>query len=224
MSLGPLAIASLAAALFGAATPTSKWLLGALTPLQLAGLLYLGAALGVAPAVLRAGSLAFPRDRTGRLRLLGAVALGGGLAPVLLLLGLRLASAASVALWLNLELAATALLGALLFHDRLGAAGWLGAGWPSAQERCSRAARARGLAAGALVAAACVCWAFDNHWTALIDGVPAAATHLLEGRGGGPREPRAGRVSWLPSTQRRSASPPHSPRARSAMASASRST
>ena len=61
----PVAIALLSAALFGAATPASKWLLGELTPLQLAGLLYLGAALGVAPSLLRSRSLPVPRDRRG---------------------------------------------------------------------------------------------------------------------------------------------------------------
>ena len=90
VNLGPLAIALLAAALFGAATPASKWLLGALTPLQLAGLLYLGAALGVAPAVAAGARRwrchATARDACGSL---GAVVLGGGLGPVLLLLGLR---------------------------------------------------------------------------------------------------------------------------------------
>jgi drug/metabolite transporter (DMT)-like permease len=186
VNLGPLAMALLAAALFGAATPASKWLLGALTPLQLAGLLYLGAALGVAPALLRARSLALPRDGTGRRRLVYAVILGGGLGPVLLLLGLRLASAASVALWLNLELAATALLGALWFRDRLGALGWLGAGVAvGAGLLLSSGEGAAGLAAGALVAAACLCWAFDNHWTALLDGVPAVATTFWKGAAAG---------------------------------------
>jgi len=184
--LAPLGIALLAAALFGAATPASKWLLDTLTPLQLAGLLYLGAALGVAPALVRARSLAFPRDRQGRRRLLVAIACGGLLAPVFLLLGLRLASAASVALWLNLELAATAVLGALFFHDRLGPSGGLGAAlavgaglWLSAGEG------AAGFAAGGLVAAACLCWALDNHWTALIDGVPATATTFWKGAAAG---------------------------------------
>jgi drug/metabolite transporter (DMT)-like permease len=148
--------------------------------------LYLGAALGVTPAVLRARSLALPSGRRGRWLLAGAVALGGGLAPVLLLFGLRLASAASVALWLNLELAATALLGALWFHDRLGALGWLGAAVAiAAGLLLSSGEGGAGLAAGALVAAACVCWALDNHWTALIDGAPPAATTFWKGDAAG---------------------------------------
>ena len=100
---GPIALALLAAALFGAATPASKFLLSGLTPFQLAGLLYLGAALGVAPAAWREGGLRLPgrSDRLNRIRLFGAVVLGGIAGPVLLLLGLRMADAASVSLWLN---------------------------------------------------------------------------------------------------------------------------
>jgi drug/metabolite transporter (DMT)-like permease len=178
----PVVLGLLAALLFGASTPASKWLLGDLGPLQLAGLLYLGAAAGVLPAVARERSVAFPRDRSGRLLLLGAIGLGGMAGPVLLLLGLRLASAASVALWLNLELAATAALGALCFHDRLGRAGWLGIALAlGAGLVLALGEGAAGLAAGALVAAACLCWALDNHWTALLDAVPATAVAFWKG-------------------------------------------
>jgi drug/metabolite transporter (DMT)-like permease len=171
------------AALFGAATPVSKLLLEDLTPLQLAGLLYLGAAVGVAPAAARHGRGAFlPPDRTQALRLLGAVALGGVAGPVLLLLGLRLARAGSVALWLNLELAATAALGALWFRDPLGRTGWLGcAGVLAAGALLALGEGDAGPRAAALVAAACVCWALDNHWTALVDGVPPAASAFWKG-------------------------------------------
>jgi len=179
---GPIAIALLAAALFGAAAPASKGLLAELTPLQLAGLLYLGAALGVAPAVVRGRSLPLPRDARSRRLLLGAVVLGGALGPVLLLFGLRLASAASVSLWLSLELAATAVLGAIFFHDRLGPMGWLGVAVALLGSLLlSFGEGAAGLAAGALVAAACLCWAFDNHWTALLDGMPASAAAFWKG-------------------------------------------
>jgi drug/metabolite transporter (DMT)-like permease len=186
VTFGPLSLALLAAALFGAATPASKWLLATLTPLQLAGLLYLGAALGVLPALARSGGLVFPRDRRGRGLLLGAIACGGLLGPVFLLLGLRLASASAVALWLNLELAATAALGALLFRDHLGARGWLGVALALGTGLFVSAGEgAGGWAAGALVAAACACWALDNHWTALLDGVPATATTFWKGAAAG---------------------------------------
>jgi hypothetical protein len=44
-------LALISALLFGASTPASKLLLGSFEPFQLAGLLYLGAALGMAPLV-----------------------------------------------------------------------------------------------------------------------------------------------------------------------------
>ena len=53
MLLRPILFALLSALLFGAATPAGKLLLAELDPIQLAGWLYLGAALGLAPAVLR---------------------------------------------------------------------------------------------------------------------------------------------------------------------------
>lgn len=46
---GPVMLALLSAALFGSATPLTKTLLNQLRPFQLAGLLYLGAAIGVLP-------------------------------------------------------------------------------------------------------------------------------------------------------------------------------
>ena len=46
-----------AAALFGMSTPASKSLLDALSPLALAGLLYLGAAIAVLPAALKRSTL-----------------------------------------------------------------------------------------------------------------------------------------------------------------------
>src|SRR5262245_56685971 len=123
-----IARAILSAALFGAATPASKLLLDDLTPFQLAGLLYLGAALAVAPSAWRAGGLPLPAraDRVNRLRLLGAIACGGVAGPVILLVALRASEAASISLWLNFEVAATALLGFLVFREHLGIRGWGG--------------------------------------------------------------------------------------------------
>jgi len=85
-----------AAALFGASTPLSKGLLRSLGPFSLAGLLYLGAAAAVVPFARGNGS--GERRRENRWRLAGAVVAGGVLGPVLLLVGLRRTSAASVSL------------------------------------------------------------------------------------------------------------------------------
>jgi drug/metabolite transporter (DMT)-like permease len=181
--VAPALLALASAVLFGAATPAAKRLLADLTPLQLSGLFYLGAALAVAPSAWRGGAATvLPRGRSSALRLLGIVLFGGVLGPVLLLLGLREASAGSVSLWLNLELAATAVLGVLVFGEHLGARGWLGcAGITAASLLLAGSEGSAGFAAAALVAAACVCWALDDHWTALQGGLSPPATTFWKG-------------------------------------------
>jgi drug/metabolite transporter (DMT)-like permease len=180
----PLMLALLAALLFGASTPASKVLLGSIPPLQLAGLLYLGAAVATLPLAVRARARRERRriDRPNAIRLAGSVVLGGTVAPVLVLLALREATSGSVALLLNLEMAATASLGVLFFREHLGVAGWSGvvAGL-AAGLMLSIEGGLPGLRAGFLVAAACVAWGFDNHFTALIDAVSPAEAALLKG-------------------------------------------
>ena len=183
-----LLFAITAAALFGAATPLSKLLLGALPPVQMAGLLYLGAALGLLPLILRRRRVRLPwqYDRATQRRLAGAILFGGVLGPVLLLLGLQRAAAGSVSLWLNLEAVATALLGFLVFHDRLDRLGWLGAaGIVCASLLLSWGEGAAGWRAGVLVALASLCWGVDNHLTALIDGISPAESTLWKGLAAG---------------------------------------
>ena len=180
----PLAMALVAALLFGASTPASKLLLRDLTPSQLAGLLYLGAALATGPLARRDRSKRAkrPLDRRSAWRLAGAVLLGGLVGPVLVLLALRSASSASVALLLNLETAATAALGVLLFRERMGACGWLGvATGLAAAALLAGGSGLPGVRAGMLVALACLAWGLDNHWTALIDGLGPAETTTCKG-------------------------------------------
>ncbi len=83
-----------AAALFGVSTPLAKLLLGELPPVGLAGLLYLGSGLGLLIVrLLRHAADGAPAAREMPLTirdlrsLLGAVAAGGVIAPVLLLCG-----------------------------------------------------------------------------------------------------------------------------------------
>ncbi len=174
----------LAACLFGAATPASKMLLHDVEPQALAGLLYIGAAIGVLPILLRERSFCLPW-RAGRrtsLLLAGAIVSGGVLGPWLLLLGLRVARSGSVSLLLNLELVATVLLGRLVFREHLSARGWFGAaGTLAAAVLLAAGEGSAGVLAALLVGAGCLCWGFDNHFTALIDGITPAQTTLWKG-------------------------------------------
>jgi drug/metabolite transporter (DMT)-like permease len=167
-------LAILSAFLFGVSTPLGKVLLSHWSPQQLAGLLYLGAAIGVfVPMLLgRRGFFSGTLSRTTVWRLSGAILFGGILGPVFLLAGLKLASASSVSLWLNLEMVATAFLGILFFRDHLGKSGWVGAVCIfAAGVLLSLGEGSAGLKAGIFLALACICWGVDNNLTALIDGL-----------------------------------------------------
>ena len=182
----------LAAFLFGLATPASKFLLAECNAFLLAGLLYLGAAIGVLPAVGRRQPrgaaektvTAISRHHLARqrLKIVGAVVCGGLLGPLFLLFGLKTAHAASVAVWLNMELVATAVLGVLFFHDHLDASGWIGVLLAlCAGIIMTLAEGAGGGVPALLVSLACVCWGFDNHLTALIDSLSPARLTFLKG-------------------------------------------
>ena len=178
----PVLAAIAAALLFGASTPLAKALLTTLGPFTLAGFLYLGGALGALPFAFRGGSPELRRDPRQR-RLLGfAVLFGGGVAPVLLLVGLRAAPAASVSLWLNTEVVATALIAWAVFHEDIGRGTVMAAALVLAGGLILAAPEGvAGWKAGALVAGACVCWSVDNNLTALVSGFTPAQTTVAKG-------------------------------------------
>lgn len=159
----------LAATLFGLSAPASKWLLEAVTPQLLAGLLYLGAGAGLtAYRALRQSSAEAPLRRADLAPLAGVVIAGGVLGPLLLLVGLRRVSALAGSLLLNLEGPFTIILAVVVFREHLGrhaamaaALILVGAGVLKAQP-----GQAGADAAGvACIAAACLCWALDNNLT-----------------------------------------------------------
>jgi len=174
--------------LFGLATPVSKLLLSSLDPYTLAGLLYLGAAIASAPQAFarRATDFDIRALRKNWLKLVGIVAFGGVLGPLLLLAGLSHSASASVSIWLNLELVATAALGAIFFKEHLTVTGAIGVGLTVLSGVVvSLGEDAAGLGAGVFIALACVSWGIDNHLTAIVDGVSSKATTFLKGLIGG---------------------------------------
>lgn len=171
-----------AALLFGASTPASKALLDSIGPLTLAGLLYLGGALAVLPLSFRGGSAQLRREPKQRGMLALAVLFGGGIGPVVMLFGLKAASAASVSLWLNTETVATAVLAWALFHEHLDRRTVIAIALVLAGGLLLAAPEgAAGWRAGALVALACFCWGLDNNLTALISGFTPAQTTAIKG-------------------------------------------
>jgi Permeases of the drug/metabolite transporter (DMT) superfamily len=181
-----------AAILFGASTPFAKLLLAELDPWLLAGVLYLGAGLGLGVLHL-AGRSGHSRLGPGEWPwLAGAIVAGGVAGPVLLMYGLAGTSASTSSLLLNAEGVFTALLAWMVFKENadrrivLGmlaiVAGAVVLSWPGGAVETSMPALA--------VLGACLCWALDNNLTrkvslsdpirlAAIKGVTAGATNVV---------------------------------------------
>jgi drug/metabolite transporter (DMT)-like permease len=166
----PLALAS--AVLFGASAPFAKPLLDTTRPQLLAGLLYLGAGVGLAAVHAGRAAIGIPA-REAPLRRhdvpwLAAVVLAGGLVgPLLLMLGLARTSATSGSLLLNLEGLATMLIAWGVFRENVDRRLMLGAlailagaavlSWDGGGVRLD--------AGAALIAGACLAWGIDNNLT-----------------------------------------------------------
>jgi len=187
-----VAAAFLSALLFGATTPFAKILIGTVDPWLLAGLLYLGAGLGLlfvqAGRRLLGPSHAEPGVRRGDVPwLIAVVASGGIVAPVLLMFGLARTDAASASLLLTLEGLATMAIAWLVFGENadrriLFGAACIVAGaavlaWPG-----------HGVAIGfgaILIAGACLAWGVDNNLTRMLSASDPVEIAMVKGLAAG---------------------------------------
>lgn len=185
--------AALAAALlFGAGTPLAKSLLANINPWLMAGLLYLGAGLGLTlyRYLNNSPKVTLPHNET--LWFAAAVLSGGIVAPVLLMVGLSGMPASGASLLLNAEGIFTALLAWFGFKENFDqriafgmaaiAAGALILSWPGGVEFS-------GLWPSFAVLGACLAWGIDNNltrkvsltdatWIASVKGLVSGSVNL----------------------------------------------
>ena len=193
MSIRSAAPALAAALLFGASTPLAQLLTGGISPLLLAGLLYLGSGVGLGTLLLArhlrggqgdgqpAPSLRIPRAELPWL--FGAIVAGGMLGPALLMLGLATTDAASASLLLNIEGVLTAVIAWVVFKENadrqivLGMVAIVLGGvllaWEPGGAKLSPGAL--------LVVGACLCWAVDNNLTRKVSTNDAMLVACLKG-------------------------------------------
>ncbi|MBV8633724.1 MAG: DMT family transporter [Burkholderiaceae bacterium] len=181
-----------AAILFGTGTPLAKLLLADISPWMLAGLLYLGSGLGLTLYRLLTKAESTRLSRREAIWFAGAVASGGIVAPVLLMLGLNAMPASGASLLLNAEGVFTALLAWFAFKENFDTrialgmmaivAGAVVLSWPGHAEFSA----SWGVLA---VLGACLAWGIDNNltrkvslsdatWIACVKGLTAGSANL----------------------------------------------
>ncbi len=206
----PLALGS--AVLFGASAPLSKLLIGAVDPWLLAGVLYIGAGVGLAAVHWGRPLIGLPSPEAQLRRadmpwLAAVIVFGGLLGPLLLMFGLARTTAASGSLLLNLEGLATMAIAWIVFRENVDRRLLVGAGailagavllsWDGHALRLD--------AGGLLIAAACLCWGIDNNLTrklsaadpvqiAMIKGLVAGCTNIALALALGAALPAAGLI------------------------------
>jgi drug/metabolite transporter (DMT)-like permease len=154
----------------------------------MAGLLYIGAAIAFLPNIIKnvSSEIKALRQTGKKYHLAGVILFGGILGPLFLMIGLKTANAMSVSIWLNMELVATAILGVLFFKDHLDRYAIIGiiltlcAGIIITSHESSS-----GIISAIFILLACISWGFDNHFSAIIDGVSPQTITFNKGVFGG---------------------------------------
>ncbi|GCF84579.1 membrane protein [Geobacter sp. SVR] len=169
-----------------------KLVINDMSPLLLAGLLYLGSGMGLSLTLVGQGSnLRHELSRISpryRRALLGAVLSGGVVAPACLAYGIRYGTASEVALLLNLETVATTLIARLIFKEHVSLPVWAGKVLivlAAALVVLGPGGEAAFSVSGLLVVLACVFWGIDNNLTREVEELPPTALAAIKGYGAG---------------------------------------
>ena len=185
---GGIFLAVLAVALYAINAPCSKILLDYMPSTLMAGFLYLGAGLGMAPvALIRKLKKGAPQEAKltrAELPYTVAMILLDIAAPICLLFGLKTTSAASASLLNNFEIVATAIISLAIFREKISPRLWCGILFVTlacillSVEDFSQLQFSYG---SLFILLACVCWGFENNCTRKISSKDPLQIVLLKG-------------------------------------------
>lgn len=184
--------AVLAAALYAVSSPVSKVLLQKIPPAMMAAFLYLGAGIGmlVFSVIRKKAGRGGKEQRLTRRELpytAGMVLLDIA-APVFLMFGLRMTSAANASLLNNFEIVATSLLALLVFKEKISARLWAAIGLVTASSIILSVEDMSSLSfsfGSVFVLLACICWGLENNCTRMLSGKNPLEIVIIKGFGSG---------------------------------------
>lgn len=184
----PVFYAVLAAALYAVNAPVSKLLLRQIPSTMMAGLLYLGAGIGMyCVEKLGRKKEELPLTRKELPYTIAMVVLDIA-APIFLMIGLTRCSAANASLLNNFEIVTTSLIALFVFREAISKRLWLAIALVTASsillsfEDMSALAFSWG---SLFVLLACVCWGFENNCTRMLSSKDPAQIVIIKGFGSG---------------------------------------
>lgn len=184
--------AILAAALYSLMTPAAKLLQVSVSPVAEAGLLYLGAGIGMSVIYLVEKKRGKKQERPAigkeDLKYVLAMVVLDMLAPIFLLVGLSLSTPENVSLLNNFEIPATTVIAVCLFHERAGKKLIISGALITlscALLSLESAAALRFSAGSLFVLLACVCWGFENNCTSSLSEKDTRQIVIIKGLGSG---------------------------------------
>ena len=120
------------------------------------------------------------------LKIVLIVLFGGILGPLFLMIGLSHTSASSTAIWLNMELVATAILGIVIFKDYLDKYALIGLLFTFAAGLIVSSGNGFGdIFSIVFIVLACFAWGIDNQLTSIVDGYSPETITFIKGIFGG---------------------------------------
>lgn len=188
----PIFFAILAAALYALSSPFSKLLLSGLSPTMLAALLYLGAGIGlffvgVIKRKMGIAELEKPLTKKELPYTIGMVVLDI-MAPITLMIGLTMTTAANASLLNNFEIVATSLIALCIFKEKISKRLWIGIIFLTAAsillsvEDYSSFSFSVG---SVFVLLACIFWGFENNCTKNLSSKNPLEIVIIKGFGSG---------------------------------------
>lgn len=180
--------AVLAAALYAINAPISKLLLIRIPSTMMAGLLYLGAGIGMyVLEKMNKNKKELPLTRKELPYTIAMVVLDIA-APIFLMIGLTKCSAANASLLNNFEIVATSLIALLIFKEAISKRLWLAITLVTLSSILLSFEDMSSLefSWGSLfVLLACVCWGFENNYTRMLSSKNPAQIVVIKGFGSG---------------------------------------
>ncbi len=182
------AFAILAAALYAVNVPISKLLMTQIGSTMMAGLLYLGAGIGMflyVEAAKAAGKRSKKEPLTKKeLPFTVAMVVLDIIAPILLMTGIANTASANVSLLNNFEIVATSLIALVIFKETISKRLWIAIGLVviSSIILSFEGAGAFSFSKGSLfVLGACICWGFENNCTKMISNKSSEEIVIIKG-------------------------------------------